>query len=368
MRQRDKQQAVPQVGQQCLARAARANARRPLTAHSMAGSSTNSTFCHRIVPITPASSPSAAHCQAVRPRAGGRPEPREDRDGGHRRRVRHRRLFHEIPEDERAQRHDRQGQCGPPTGRVDPRQAVAEEQADQPPDQPGDADGLPVRIRGAVDRHRVPARGQRVGDPVADGEKRRPGQRRPNRPGRLGVAGRCGREQVRLVAEPEQSIVVGEIVVAVEPQRSQVREVVEAVTLQARAETKLRDHPGRKRQQEHRRDRPICHSTLPVACRAQSAAAVATSATNSTLDGSRSDPERGQPRRPRHGPSRQVDATHGDHRKRASDRDAARDHRSACPRGLASGSRSSRTKNGPVRTRPKIHTSSVISAVTPLSA
>ena len=33
----------------------------------MAGSSTNSTFCHRIVPITPASSPSAAHCPGVRP-------------------------------------------------------------------------------------------------------------------------------------------------------------------------------------------------------------------------------------------------------------------------------------------------------------
>ena len=58
------------------------------------------------------------------------------------------------------------------------------------------------------------------------------------------MAGRCGREQMRLVAEPKQAIVVGQIVVAVEPQRSQVCEVVEPVTLQTRPETQLRDHPG----------------------------------------------------------------------------------------------------------------------------
>ena len=255
-----------------------------------------------------------------------RPEPREDRDGRHRRRVRHRRFFHEIPEDERAKRHDRCGQCCPSFGRVDPRQAIAEEQADQAPEQPGDADRLPVRIRRAVGGNSMPARGKRVGDPVADGEKRGPRQAGADRPGRLGMAGRRGRKQVRLVAEPEQAIVVGKIVVAVEPQRSQVCEVVEAVTLQTRAEPKLRDHPGREGEQEHRRDRAI---GAPRAGRMHGP--------QRGRGGDAGDDEHArwlerhanpvQPRCPRHGSSRQVDATKGDQHERASDRQAASDHR-----------------------------------------
>ena len=49
----------------------------------------------------------------------------------------------------------------------------------------------------------------------------------------------CRPEQVRLVAEAEQTVVVSELDVAIECQRAKVREVVEAVALQACAEIEL---------------------------------------------------------------------------------------------------------------------------------
>ena len=364
--QRDKQQAVPHVSSS--SRRDR-NRQWPIavTDHSMAGSSTKSTFCHRIAPITPASSPSAAHCPGVRPpRVAAQSHVKIATaaidgacaiDGSF---TRYQRM--NEPSATTAD-----GQCRPPGRRVDPRQAIAEEQAHQTPEQPGDADGLPVRIRRAVGGHGVPARGQRVRDPIADGEKRRPRQARPDRPRRLGMAGRCGREQMRLVAEPEQAIVVGQIVVAVEPQRSQVREVVEPVTLQRAPSRSCATIPAENASTSTAATaRSACHA--PVACRAHNAAAVAATATISTLDGSRacrdaaSHDARAMDRPARSTPHRAANASGAPIARRLLD------HRSACLRGLADGSRSSRTKNGPVRTRPKIHTSSVISAVTPLSA
>ena len=281
--------------------------------------------------------------------------------------MRHRRLLHEIPEDERAKRHNGGGQCAPPGRRVDPRQAIAEEQAYQTPEQPGDADGLSVRIRRAVGGHGVSARGERLRDPIADGEKRCPRQAWPDRPRSLGMAGRSGREEVGLVAEPEQAIVVGQIVVAVEPQRSQVREVVEPVTLQPRPETELRHHPARKRQQEHRRDRPI---RLPRPGRMQGPQRGGGCGHRHDQHARRLERHAGggQQRCPRHGLSRQVDATQDGDREGAPIASGCGSSVGLAHGGLVDGRRSSRTKKGPVRTRPKSHTSSVISAVTPLSA
>jgi hypothetical protein len=59
-------------------------------------------------------------------------------------------------------------------------------------------------------------------DRVTRREERRPENRRPDRRGRLRMARGRRVKQVRLVAEPEQPVVVGEVQVAVEGERSQI--------------------------------------------------------------------------------------------------------------------------------------------------
>ena len=97
----------------------------------------------------------------------------------------------------------------------------------------------------------------RRADDVAGGEERRPDDRRADRPRRLRVTGRRGRlEQVRLVAETEHPVVVHEIDVAIEGQRAQVGEVVEAVALEPRPELKLEGETDREEPGKHQRGAP----------------------------------------------------------------------------------------------------------------
>src|SRR5688500_11498222 len=89
---------------------------------------------------------------------------------------------------------------------------------------------------------------------MAGGKERRPDDRGTDSPRRFRVPGSRGPEQVRLVAEPEHPVVVHEIDVAIERERTKIGEVIEAVALQPRAELQLQRQPG----DEERREDESC--------------------------------------------------------------------------------------------------------------
>ena len=103
---------------------------------------------------------------------------------------------------------------------------------------------------------------------VAGGEERRPDDRRTDRPRRLRVAGPRRLEQIGLVAEAEHPVVVHEIDVAVERQRAQVGEVVEAVALEPGAELQLRREPAAEQQRQEDEDVAAHHGHAAAGARA----------------------------------------------------------------------------------------------------
>ena len=111
-------------------------------------------------------------------------------------------------------------------------------------------------------RMRAPSEPARRRWPAA--EERRPHDRGTYRRSGLRVTCPCRREQMRLVAEAEQLVVVREIDIAIERERPQVGEIVEAVALQPRAELQLEREPDREEQA--RRTGPCVHaaSTTPA--------------------------------------------------------------------------------------------------------
>lgn len=92
---------------------------------------------------------------------------------------------------------------------------------------------------------------------VPPGKKRRPEDRRADRRRRLRVARARRREQLRFVGETKQRVVVREVNVVVEGERTQVCEVVEPVALQTRPELQLTRQPhGEERGKDQRRPVP----------------------------------------------------------------------------------------------------------------
>ena len=291
--------------------------------------------------------------------------PREDRHGRHRRRVGHRRLLHEIPKNERAQRDHRDTQGRPPRRRIETREAIAEEQADQAPEQPRRRRPPAVRYDVPSMATAYPRAASVRAITIADREKRGPRQSRPDGPGRLRVARGRGREQVRSCRRSRagDSRWPG-------CRRRRTTAIAGARNSRSRRSAAARRvavaRPSRRRMPAAAPRRPPDpHVHAPVASQGPQCGGRGGHRHHQHARRLESDAERGQPRRPRHGSPRQVDAAQGGQRQRAPNREAADCHRSALSAPFADGRRSSRTKNGPVRTRPKIHTSSVISAVTP---
>ncbi len=147
------------------------------------------------------------------------------------------------------------GQCrgaGPEEARG---QAVREPEAQETVEQPGDADGLPVRVRRSVEGHADAVRDEVPGARVADGVEGHPGDRRADRPGRLRVA-RLRRRLQPLAADADERVVVGQVHVVVVDDRPEEREVEEAVALETRAEALLCGEAGDEEHGEHEGDGP----------------------------------------------------------------------------------------------------------------
>ena len=108
-----------------------------------------------------------------------------------------------------------------------------------------------------------------AGDRVGRGEERRPHDRRADRPGRLRVAGAVvGSNRWGLSPRPSSAVVVGELDVAIEGDRSQVGEVVEPVALEPRTEVDLcGDADGEERGEDQRRSVPPSLPARPPAPR-----------------------------------------------------------------------------------------------------
>ena len=240
--------------------------------------------------------PHGAHHAGQQPQCGplprgpsapcGRPHPREGRHGGHRRRMRHRRLLHEIPEDERAQRDHRERPLPPirrrcsaargdsrRTGRRAPRTT-------RPRRPPADRDMTCRRSRPRARVRRACARSDRPPRRTAP----TPGSAPPTRPtarnqwvsARTDAACRrsragdsrwrgCRRRRTRAIAGARSS----------RTRRSAA----------ARRDEAARPCPRRTPATGPRRPRDP-PSMSPVARRAHSASAVAATASSSTLDGS----------------------------------------------------------------------------------
>ena len=191
------------------------------------------------------------------PLPGRRPHPGEARDRRHGRGVGHAGFLHQVPGHERPGDGERHGGPGELRRKEETRQPVGEPASEQPVKEARDAGGLPVRIGRAVGADVEPLRVKPGRDDVAGGEKRRPPDRRPDRPRALRVAGLRRLEQVGLVAEAEHPVVVREIDVPVEGHRSKVGEVVEAVALEPRAELQLQgESDGEERAQDQPRGTP----------------------------------------------------------------------------------------------------------------
>ena len=181
--------------------------------------------------------------------ASRQPQPGESGDTSHRRRVRHARFLDQVPEHEGAAHGERGGGCRFPSRERQRGNPVGEPATEQSVDQSGDAHGLPVRIRHAIDAD-VGARCLQVlRHRMRGGKEWCPHDRRADRPRRLRVAGRRRIEQVGFVPEPEHLVIVGEVDVVVEGERPKVGVVVEAVALQPRGERELARHAD---DEEHR--------------------------------------------------------------------------------------------------------------------
>ena len=214
-------------------------ARHSATSASIAGSRAKSTLCHR---TRPTSRPARRGRSTAQRSAGHRrrPAPDERGDGGHRRRMRQRRLGERVPQHERPADDQRRAGRGNRRGEELPRRPDREPRPEQRVEQAGDAHRLAVRVGGAVGRdlETLPLLPQRRQMRAA--EERRPQDGRTDRPRRMGVAGDGRRlPQVGLVAQSEQRVIVGEVDVAIEGDRTQVGEVVEPVALQPRVELPL---------------------------------------------------------------------------------------------------------------------------------
>ena len=224
----------------------------------MAGSNANSAFCHLMVVISPAPRPSSTHDTRLRPprvRAHQYVKAATAAIEGACVMLGSFTRYHSRNDPDATSAVADAASARETKSRGQP---VAEPQPDQPVEQPGHAHRLPVRKRRAVGLD-IRARGAQAGRrDVPRSEERRPRDGRSDGPGRLRVARRRRLEQVRLVAEPQEPVVVREVDVPVKPEGPRVGEVVEPVALEPGAEPHLGNNPDSERSRQCQRHHPIC--------------------------------------------------------------------------------------------------------------